>query len=134
LQYQQTGKEFPYSKEDMEILAEHCTMTERRAEEATRDAISWLKCEYMQDKVGLEFEGLVTGVTSFGLFVELDGIFVDGLIHVTALKDDYYHFDPIGHRLYGESTGIVYRLADRLRVKVVRVDVEDKKIDFELIS
>jgi ribonuclease R len=134
LQYQQPGKEFPYSKEDMEILAEHCTMTERRAEEATRDAISWLKCEYMQDKVGLEFEGLVTGVTSFGLFVELDGIFIDGLVHVTALKDDYYHFDPIGHRLYGESTGIVYRLADRLRVKVVRVDVEDKKIDFELIS
>jgi ribonuclease R len=134
LQLPSPVEEFPYSNEDMATLAEHCTMTERRAEEATRDAISWLKCEYMQDKIGLEFEGLVTGVTAFGLFVELDGIFVDGLVHVTSLKEDYYHFDPIGHRLYGESTGMVYRLADRLRVKVVRVDLEDKKIDFELVK
>ncbi len=124
--------EFFYTNEDMELLAEHCSMTERRADEATRDAISWLKCEFMQDKVGQEYEGIITGVTAFGLFVELDGIFVDGLVHVTALGEEYYHFDPIGQRLSGERSGIVYRLSDKLRVKVVRVDLEEKKIDFEL--
>ena len=128
----QSVKTFPYSKDEMEILGEHCSMTERRADEATRSAISWLKCEYMQDKVGEEFDGIVTGVTAFGLFVELEGIFIDGLIHVTALTQDYYHFDPVGHRLYGERSGRVYRLSDRLRVRVVRVDLEDKKIDLEL--
>ncbi len=123
---------FSYTNNDMEMLGEQCAMAERRADEATRDAMSWLKCEYMQDKIGVEYDGIVTGVTAFGLFVELDGIFVDGLVHVTALTEDYYHFDPIGHRLYGESGGKVYRLSDRLRVKVVRVDVDEKKIDFEL--
>ncbi len=125
-------EEFPYTNHEIENFAEQCSMAERRADEATRDAIGWLKCEYMRDKVGFEYEGIVTGVTAFGLFVELDGVFVDGLVHVTALAEDYYHFDPIGHRLSGESTGKVYRLSDRLRVRVVRVDVEDKKIDFEL--
>lgn len=128
----QSAKEFPYTNDEMEILGEHCSTAEHRAEEATRDVISWLKCEYMQDKVGLEYDGIITGVTAFGLFVELDGIFVDGLVHVTALIEDYYHFDPIGHRLCGETSGTVYRLSDRVRVKVVRVDLEDKKIDFEL--
>lgn len=126
-------EEFSYTNNDMEMLGEHCAMAERRADEATRDAIGWLKCEYMQDKVGLEYDGTVTGVTAFGLFVELDGIFVDGLVHVTALREDYYHFDPIGHRLCGESGGKIYRLSDRLRVRVVRVDLDDKKIDFELV-
>jgi ribonuclease R len=125
-------EEFVYSQNEMALFAEHCSMAERRADEATRDAISWLKCEYMQNKVGQEFDGLVSGVTAFGLFVELKDVFVDGLIHVTALKEDYYHHDPIGHRLSGESSGIVYRLSDPLRVKVVRVDLEEKKIDFEL--
>lgn len=129
----QAPEEFPYTNDEMEILGEHCSMAERRAEEATRDVISWLKCEYMQDKVGLEYDGIITGVTAFGLFVELDGIFVDGLVHVTALMEDYYHFDPIGHRLCGETSGTVYRLSDRVRVKVVRVDLEEKKIDFELV-
>jgi ribonuclease R len=126
------AEEFDYSFDETEILAEHCSMTERRADEATRDAISWLKCEYMQDKIGLEYDGIISGVTAFGLFVELEGVFVDGLVHVTALAEDYYHFDPIGHRLCGESSGKVYRLSDRLRVKVARVDLEEKKIDFEL--
>ncbi|RKZ90187.1 MAG: ribonuclease R [Candidatus Parabeggiatoa sp. nov. 1] len=128
-----TAEDFSYTNNEIELLAEHSSMTERRADEATRDAISWLKCEYMQDKVGLEYDGLVTGVTAFGIFVELDGVFVDGLVHVTALKEDYYHFDPIGHRLCGESSGKVYRLSDRVRVKVVRVDLDEKKIDFELV-
>lgn len=126
------AEEFDYSFDETEILGEHCSMTERRADEATRDAISWLKCEYMQDKIGLEYDGIISGVTAFGLFVELEGVFVDGLIHVTALAEDYYHFDPIGHRLCGETSGKVFRLSDRLRVKVVRVDLEEKKIDFEL--
>ena len=128
------AEDFAYTNEDMELLAEHCSMTERRADEATRDAISWLKCEFMQDKVGQDYEGIITGVTAFGLFVELDGIFVDGLVHVTALGEEYYHFDPIGQRLSGEGSGKVYRLSDKLRVKVVRVDLEEKKIDFELAS
>lgn len=123
---------FPLSTEDLKTLGEHCSTTERRAEEATRDAISWLKCEYMQDKVGCEYEGLITGVAPFGLFVTLNDIFVEGLVHVTALRDDYYHFDPIRHRLYGEYTGTVYRLSDHLHVRVVRVDLEEKKIDFDL--
>lgn len=124
---------FMLSNDELQRLGDHCSMTERRADEATRDAISWLKCEYMQGKVGMEFDGLVTAVTPFGLFVELDGIFVEGLVHVTALKDDYYHFDPVGQRLWGETTGTVYRLSDRLKVIVTRVNLEDKKIDFDLV-
>ncbi|MDY6991919.1 MAG: ribonuclease R [Pseudomonadota bacterium] len=129
---QKTADKFYLATEQLHLLGEHCSMTERRADEATREAISWLKCEYMRDKVGEDYEGAVTGVAPFGLFVELEGIFVEGLVHVTALTNDYYHFDPIGHRLWGEHSGNVYRLSDRLRVKVVRVDLEDKKIDFEL--
>ncbi|MCK5878020.1 MAG: ribonuclease R [Candidatus Marithrix sp.] len=125
-------KDFAYTADEIETLGEHCSMTDRRAEEATRDAIMMLKCEYMQNKVGNEFEGTVTGVTAFGLFVELDNIFVDGLIHVTSLREDYYHFDPITFRLTGESNGVVYQLSDRLKIKVVRVDLQEKKIDFVL--
>ncbi|MDM8564501.1 ribonuclease R [Candidatus Halobeggiatoa sp. HSG11] len=125
-------KDFTYTANEMEILGEHCSMTDRRAEEATRDAVMMLKCEHMQDKVGFEFEGTVTGVTAFGLFVELDNIFVDGLVHVTSLQEDYYHFDPVTFRLTGESNGVIYQLSDRLKVKVVRVDLQEKKIDFVL--
>jgi len=127
-----TAQDFSYTSNEIDILAEHCSMTERRADEATRDAISWLKCEYMQDKVGHEYTGIVTGVTAFGIFVELDGIFVDGLVHVTSLQEDYYHFDPITQCLRGESSGITYRLADPVRVRVIRVDLDEKKIDFDL--
>jgi len=118
----------------MHNFGEDCSMTERRAEDATRDVIQWYKCEYMQEKVGEEFGGTISSVTSFGLFVELDDIFVEGLIHITALPIDYYHFDPIGHRLRGERTGLSFRLANRVRVKVTRVDLNEKKIDFELID
>ena len=107
-------------------------MTERRADDATRDAVDWLKAEYMVDKVGEVFDGTVSGVTSFGLFIELDGVYVEGLVHVTALKADYYHFEAAHHRLVGERTHRVYRLGDRLRVRVVRVDLDNRKIDFEL--
>ena len=116
----------------MQAFGDQCSATERRADEATRDAVDWLKCEYMLDKIGEEYDGVISGVTSFGIFVELKEIIVEGLVHVTALHNDYYHFDPAGHRLLGERTGRIYRLGDAVRVKVVRVDLDDRKIDFEL--
>ncbi len=127
-----TGKDFAYDMAAMETLGLHCSATERRADEATRDAVDWLKCEFMMNKVGEEFDGIITGVTSFGIFVELREIYVEGLVHVTALKNDYYHFDNARHRLQGERTGQNYRLADPVRIKVMRVDLDSKKIDFEL--
>ncbi len=121
-----------YEHDPMQAFGDQCSATERRADEATRDAVDWLKCEYMLDKIGAEYDGVISGVTLFGIFVELKDIFVEGLVHVTALHNDYYHFDPAGHRLLGERTGRIYRLADAVRVKVVRVDLDDRKIDFEL--
>ncbi len=126
--------DFEYTYEDMVTLGEHCSMTERRADDATRDVVAWLKCEYMMDKVGQEFDGIVSAVTSFGIFVELDEIYVEGLVHVTALGHDYYHFDPAKHRLMGERTGTMYRLGDPVRVRVMRVDLDDRKIEFELVE
>ncbi len=127
-----TAKKFAYDVAAMEAMGLHCSATERRADEATRDAVDWLKCEFMMDKVGEEFDGIITGVTTFGIFVELREIYVEGLVHVTALKNDYYHFDSARHRLQGERTGKNYRLADPVRIKVMRVDLDSKKIDFEL--
>jgi ribonuclease R len=126
--------DFPYNHTDLIGLGEHCSMTERRADEAVRDAVEWLKCEFMLDKVGQVFDGIVTGVTGFGLFVELRGVFVEGLVHVTSLRNDYYRFDPVGHRLHGERSGQVYRLGDSLRVRVTRADLDERKIDFEPIE
>ncbi len=125
---------FGYSTKEMHGIAEHCSMTDRRAEEATRDVIQWYKCEFMQGKVGELYEGTISGVTSFGMFVELDNIYVEGLVHITALPVDYYHFDPVGHRLTGERQGKSFRLGNRVKVKVMRVSVDDKKIDFELVE
>ncbi len=127
-----TPEAFHYSHDDMVTLGEHCSMTERRADEATRDAVDWLKCEYMLDKVGETFDGIVSAVTSFGLFVELNEIYVEGLVHVTSLENDYYKFDPVGHRLTGERSGKVYRLGDPISVVVARVDLDERKIDFLL--
>lgn len=107
-------------------------MTERRADEATRDVVNWLKCEFMQDRVGETFAGVITAVTGFGIFVELRDIYVEGLVHVTALPADYYHFDPVHHRLSGERSGRNFRLGDSVEVKVMRVDLDERKIDFEL--
>jgi len=125
-------KGFKYSLEEMETFGENCSMTERRADDATRDAMDWLKTEYMQDKVGQVFSGKITTVTSFGVFVLLDEAYVEGLVHITALDNDYFHYDPIKQRLVGERTRKVYGLHDPLMIKVVRADLEDKKIDFEL--
>jgi ribonuclease R len=121
-----------YKAGDWAALGMHCSMTERRADDATRDVTSWLKCYYMQDKIGETFDGTVSGVTGFGLFVALDGIYVEGLLHVTELGNDYFHFDNVRHVMSGERSGKAYRLGDRLRVKVVRVDMESSKIDFVL--
>jgi ribonuclease R len=115
-----------------QAAAEHCSMTERRADDATRDVIRWLKAEFMQEHVGEEFDGFVSGVTSFGIFVELADLLIDGLVHMSALGDDYYHFDPVHHRLTGERTRQTYRLGDPVRVRVMRVDLDEAKIDFEL--
>lgn len=123
---------YPYDEAALEKLGEQCSMTERRADEATRDVVNWLKCEFMQDRVGETFEGVITAVTGFGLFVELKDIYVEGLVHVTALPGDYYHFDPVHHRLAGERSGRSFRLGDSVAVKVMRVDLDERKIDFEL--
>jgi ribonuclease R len=123
---------FRYTASDMQEFGDHCSATERRADDATRDAIDWLKCEYMLDKVGETYPGIITSVTSFGLFVELQDIYVEGLVHVTALGNDYYHYDPTRHWLQGERSNRIYRLGDQITVKVVQVNLDDRKIDFEL--
>ncbi|PKO55336.1 MAG: ribonuclease R, partial [Betaproteobacteria bacterium HGW-Betaproteobacteria-21] len=112
----------------------HCSTTERRADEATRDVVSWLKCYYMQDRVGEEFSGSVSAVVPFGLFVALDDIFIEGLVHISDLGSDYFHFDETRHELAGERTNARFRLSDRVKVQLVRVDLETNKIDFRLIE
>lgn len=113
-------------------LGAHCSMTERRADEATRDVAAWLKCYYMQDKIGESFEGSISGVTAFGAFIALDDVYVEGLVHISDLGRDYFHYDAGKHQLMGERTKKRYRLGDRLRVKVARVDLDTTKIDFVL--
>lgn len=127
-------EKFNYSVDDMNRLGKHCSSTERRADEATREVVAWLKCEYMQDKLGQVFRGKISAVTGFGLFVELDDIYVEGLVHVTSLKNDYYAFDAVKHRLVGERGGHVYRLGDPMTVLVARVDLDERKIDFEPVE
>ena len=125
---------FSYDFAQMTVLGESCSRYERRAEDATRDAADWLKCEFLQKHIGKRYLGMVSAVTNFGLFVQLDDLLIDGLVHVTALKRDYYQFDPAHHRLVGEQSGRQYRLGDRLEVEVARVDMEERKIDFDLVA
>jgi ribonuclease R len=114
-------------------LGLHCSANERRADEASRDVEAWLKCYFMRDKLGEEYGGMVSGVTSFGIFVQLDTLFIEGLVHVTELGSDYFQYDEVKNELRGERTGIRYRLADRVRVQVSRVDLDARKIDFRLV-
>ncbi|MGR5288559.1 ribonuclease R [Vibrio maritimus] len=125
---------YHYSFDDMDYYGEQCSMTERRADDATRDVADWLKCEYMQDHVGEELDGVIANVTGFGFFVRLTELHIDGLVHISSLANDYYQFDPIGQRLIGESFGAIYRLGDAVKVKVLSVNLDDKKIDFELVE
>ena len=127
-------KIYPYSPSDMLVFGEQCSRTERRADEATRDVVSWLKCEYLRDQVGAVYDGHVSAVTGFGLFVELNELYIEGLIHITSLPHDYYRFDAAQQRLVGERTRKVFGLGDELVVRVVRVDLDNRKIDFELES
>jgi ribonuclease R len=121
-----------YCPGDWAEIGLHCSQTERRADEATRDVESWLKCYYMQERIGEEFAGSVSAVTSFGIFVALDDVFVEGLVHISELGSDYFHYDDARHELIGERSGRRFRLADRVRVQLVRVDLESSKIDFRL--
>ena len=127
-------KIYPYSVKDLTEAGEHCSMTERRADEASRDVEAWLKCEYLKERVGEEFEGVVTAVTNFGLFVELKEVYVEGLIHITALANDYYQFDQASQRLVGEKTKTTYQLGDSITVLIARVDLDDRKIDLEPVG
>ncbi len=130
----QKSKIYPYDENAMEGFGDQCSRTERRADDATRDVVSWLKCEYLQDHVGYEFEGVISSVTSFGLFVELKDLYVEGLVHITSLPHDYYRFDPGKYRLVGERNRQIYKLGDVLRVQVSRVSLDERKIDFELVD
>ena len=123
---------YRYSRKEIADLSEHCSHGSRRAEEAEWDVAERLKCVFMQQHIGDEFRGQVTGVTSFGLFVELEKYRVSGLVHITSLPNDYYHFDPVVHRLTGDRSGRVYQLAQKLRVRVMAVNVDDRKVDFKL--
>lgn len=112
----------------------HCSATERRADEATRDVENWLKCYFMRERIGELFDGTISAVTAFGIFVALDTVYVEGLVHVSDLGEDYFRFDNIKHQMLGERTGKRFRLGDRLRVKLVRADLESNKIDFVLAA
>ena len=130
------GKNHKVSPHETSVaeVGEQCSFTERRAEDASRDVIAWLKAEFMQEKIGQQFDGVVSGVKEFGVFVQLDHIFVDGLVHVTSLGSDYYHFDPLNFQLVGERSGRRFRLGDRISIIVSSVDLDQARIDFELAT
>jgi len=130
----QDVSQFKYSEKDMKALGEHCSGTERRADEATRDAVTFLKCEFLSHRLGEEYDAVVTAATNFGLFVELEPLYVEGLVHITELGEDYFHYDASRHCLKGERTGKVYRLGDKLRVQVAQVNLDDRKIDLRFLS
>ncbi|RRN00438.1 ribonuclease R [Bibersteinia trehalosi] len=127
------GGGYHYNLDDMYQFGEKCSATERRADEATREVADWLKCEYMQDHVGDEFDGVISSVTGFGLFVKLNELLIDGLVHISTLDNGYYHFDSDRQRLVG-GNGVMYRLGDPVKVRVIGVNLDDKKIDFALIT
>jgi len=127
-------KLIPYSQADMVAIGEQCSMTERRADDATRDVVSWLKCQFMESHIGDVFEGVISGVANFGLFIQLNELHIDGLVHVANLDSDYYHFDEVNLTLTGESSGRKFGLGDGVTVRVAAVHTEDRKIDLQLES
>ncbi len=116
-----------------EVAGAHCSANERRADEASRDVEAWLKCRYMREHLGEEYSGRVNAATSFGLFVQLDGLYVEGLVHITELGGEYYRFDEVKQELRGERTGVRYAVGSRVRVQVSRVDLDGRKIDFRMV-
>jgi len=114
------------------VLGQDCSFRERRADEATRAAIAWLKCYYMERHLGEEFDGIISGVVDFGVFVQIEGLQVDGLVHVSALGQDYFSRDQSGYRMVGRNSGRVFRLGDRVRVRVTNVSLDERRVDFEL--
>ncbi len=133
-QGQQTSGEYAYTPDEADQLGEQCSMTERRADDATREVADWLKCEYMQDHVGMQFGGVISSVTNFGVFVRLDDLQIDGLVHIASLGNEYYHYDGAKHCLVGEHTNKVYRMGDKIRVQVASVSLEDRRINLSLAS
>lgn len=125
---------YPYTHEELQTMGTELSQTERRADAATWDVVNWLKAEYMSGRIGEEFAGIVTTVTSFGLFVELTDVYVEGLVHVTALTNDYYHYDEASQTLTGERNGQCYRLGAQVRVIVSKVDLDDRKIDLQMVD
>ncbi len=123
-----------YKQDEAEAIGVNCSMTERRADEATREVSDWLKCEYMQDHLGEIFEGIISSVTNFGFFVRINDLYIDGLVHVTSLRNDYYQFDAGKHLLIGESSRKIYRMGDHVVVKVAQVSLDQRKIDFVLLD
>jgi ribonuclease R len=123
---------YNYKLEEVIELGEHCSMTERRADEATRDVSDWLKCEFMQDHVGDDFTGVISTVTNFGLFVRLQDLHIEGLVHITALGRDYYHYDDVRMCLKGENSGVKYSVGDVVTVRVAAVNLDEKKIDLTM--
>jgi ribonuclease R len=123
---------YPYTTADMATLGEQCSMTERRADDATREVDAWLKCEFLRDKVGEVYPGVIAAVTGFGIFVELQDLYIEGLVHISALPGDYYHFDQAKQRLIGEHTRRIFQLGGSVSVKVARVDLDERKIDLEM--
>ncbi len=121
-----------YSVEELDVLGDHCSMTERRADDATREVSDWLKCDYMQDHIGAEFEATVASVTSFGFFARLNSLFIDGLVHMSQLTDDFYQYDPLKQMLIGEKFRRTFRVGDLVKVRVSSVNMDDKQIDFVL--
>lgn len=117
-----------------DALGVHCSANERRADEASRDVEAWLKCYYIRNKLGEEFTGTISGVTQFGIFVQLDDLYIEGLVHVTELGADYFQYDEARHELRGERTGKRYQLTDRVKVQVTRVDLDARKIDLSLVQ
>ncbi|MCW8964498.1 MAG: VacB/RNase II family 3'-5' exoribonuclease, partial [Gammaproteobacteria bacterium] len=126
--------QYEYSQIEMEKHGHHCSINERRADEASWDVVEVLKCEYLRDHTEDEFDGVIGGVNNFGLFVELDDMDISGLIHVTSLGHDYFHHDAIHHRLVGEHSGVTFRIGETIRVRVIRVAVDERKIDLEPVN
>jgi ribonuclease R len=125
-------KIYPYDMEALVAQGMHCSMAERRADDASRDVMAFLKCEFLQEHVGSEFDGVIAAVTGFGMFVELKDLYIEGLVHISALPQDYYQFDQAHQRLVGERTRRVFQLGDTVRVQVMGVDLDQRKIDLAL--